>query len=167
MKTQVTKLARLSVDGQGYAGTLKDWKAPDVEKKVETWRGGGMSGDIEVEVGDVLTEMEFTLSEEAPGVCKRFGFVQGANRPFTIRKAIKNDDGQDVAQRFEVGGMIKKIENPTGVAGKLTERKFTIASRSYKEFIDGELIIHIDLEKSICLVNAVDHLAQARANAGL
>lgn len=167
MKTEVTKLVRLSVDGKGYAGTLKDWKAPDVEKKVESWRGGGMSGEIEIEVGDALSELNFTLSEEAPGVCKRFGFVQGSDRPFTIRKAIKNDDGEDIAQRFEIGGMLKKVENQTGEAGKVTERKFTVAPRSYKEFIDGELITHVDLEKAICLIGGVDYLAKARANAGL
>lgn len=167
MKTQTTQLFRLSVDGHGYAGTLKDVKLPKISQKVESWRGAGMNGEIEVAVGIELDSLDFTLSEVAPGVCKRFGFVQGADKPFTVRKGIKADDGKDVSQRFEVAGMLKEIDDGTTEAGKLLERKFVVSPRSYKEFIDGVEIIHIDLEKGIEKIGGIDRLATARQNAGL
>lgn len=167
MRGQSTRLLRLSVDGYGYAGTVKDVKPPKVSQKTESYRGGGMSGEIEVPVGTEMDAMEFTLSEVAADVVKRFGFVQGADRPFTIRGGIKGDNGEDVAIRWEVGGVLTEIDAGTIEAGKIIERKFSVAPRSYKEYIDGELVVHIDHEKGIEVVGGVDRLAQARINAGL
>ena len=167
MRGQVIRLARLSVDGYGYAGTVKDFKPPKISQKTENYRGGGMSGEVEIPVGTEMDSMEFTLSEAAPDVMKRFGFISGSDKPFTIKAGIKDDDGNDVSLRYEVGGLLKEIDPGTMEAGKVVERRFNIAPRSYKEFIGGDLVVHIDHEKGIEVVDGEDKLAQARANAGL
>ena len=166
MKTQITQQFRLSVDGIGYVNTVKDVKIPKISQKVESYRGGGMGGEIEVPVGTEMDSLEFTLSEVAPGVLKRFGFVQGSERPFTLRAGIKTDEGKDVALRCEIGGMLKEISG-TMEGGKFIECKFVVSPRSFKEFVDNELIIHLDHEKGIEWIGGVDKSAQARANAGL
>lgn len=167
MNTQVIQIFRLSVDGYGYAGSVKDVKPPKISEKVENFRGGGMGGEVEVPVGTEMDAMEFTLSEVAPNVLKRFGFVQGADKPFTLRSGIKDDAGKDVAHRYEVGGFLKEVDAGTIEAGKIIERKFSVSPRSFKEFINNELVIHIDHEKGVYVVNGHDKLAQARANAGV
>lgn len=167
MKAQITHLFRLSVDGAGYAGTAKSATIPTYSAKVESYRGGGMSGEIEIAVGTEIPDFEFTLSEVAPGVVKRFGFVAGADKPFTLREAIKDDDGVDHSHRYEIGGLLKMVDAGTTEGGKIVERKFTIAPRSLKEFFDDELLVHIDHEKGIETVGGVEKNKQARTNAGL
>lgn len=166
-KVQKVQLFRLSVDGQGYAGQVKDVKVPKIMQKVESYRGGGMSGEIEVSVGTEMDAMEFTLSEHSPQILKRFGFVAGADKPFTLRAGIKDDSGNDVAVRYEVGGLLKEIDGGTTEGGKVVEAKYMVSPRSFKYYVADELIIHIDHEKGIELIGGVDRNAQARKNAGL
>ncbi len=167
MKTQITQTFRLSVDGVGYAGTAKDVKPPKISQKVETYRAGGMSGEIDIVLGTEMDALEFTLSETAPQVLKRFGFVHGADRPFTLRAGIKDDNGNDLALRYEIGGLLKEIDPGTTEAGKIVERKFSVSARSFKEFHDDVEILYIDHEKGIHRVGGEDLLEKARAAAGM
>ena len=167
MKTQITQLFRVSVDGVGYAGTAKEVTPPKISQKIETHRGGGMNGEIEIATGTEIGALEFTLSEIATDVIKHFGIVQGADKPFTLRAGIKDDDGKDVALRYEVGGMLKEIDPGTTEAGKVVERKFSVSARSFKEFHDDVEIIYIDHEKGIHRVDGEDLLEKARAATGL
>ncbi|WP_421021521.1 phage major tail tube protein, partial [Klebsiella pneumoniae] len=56
----VLKNYNVFVDGDSYAGTAKTIELPEIVKKTEEYRGAGMIGDIDLDMG--FEKMESTIT---------------------------------------------------------------------------------------------------------
>ncbi len=89
MLPKTLKNFNLFIEGESYAGRIEELTLPKLSRKMEKYRGGGLNGDIEIDLGMEKLEMEFTLREYSREVLNQWGVYsvmamepKGASRIF-------------------------------------------------------------------------------------
>lgn len=163
----VRKNFNLFVDGRGYAGQVEEFNPPKLTTKDEEFRGGGMDGSVEIELGIEKLEADFSMIAFDRDVLSLWGVAAGKVVPFVLREVLQSEDGTTTAVVHTMRGRIKALEPGASKAGDKSTLKASLALKYYKLEHGGTTVTEIDVENMVRMVNGTDVLAAQRAALGI
>ncbi|BEL93019.1 phage major tail tube protein [Serratia ureilytica] len=162
------KYLNLFNDGFNYMGVVSSMTLPKLTRKLEKFRGGGMSGAASVDFGldDDALVVEWIMGGIDELVLKQWGRVDAV--PLRFTGSFQRDDTGDVsALEVVMRGRHKEIDSGDFKQGEDTETKVSTDCTYFKLSIDGKELIEIDTVNMIEKVDGVDLLAAHRRAIGL
>lgn len=165
MLPKLIKDAVVTIDGIGYAGK-GTVKFPELSRKMEEHRSGGMSGAIEIDLGQEKLEMEITLDGHDSDVLKLYGVYGVSGVGFRINASVEMDDlnGTNSALELTGRGRFSKIDMGEKKPGEKDTTSLTVALASLRVTENFEVLLEIDNANSIFTVNGKDMLEDRRRN---
>lgn len=155
-------------DGNIWRGEIDSVTLPKLTRKVEEWRGGGMHGPIEVDLGLEKLELAFKAGGFLLDGYKAFGGKTHNANQWRFAGAYQNDGTGDVqAVEVLVSGRVREIDPGEAKAGDDTEHTHTVAVSYYKLTVDGAEVIEIDQVGMVFRVGGVDMLDAIRRAIGM
>lgn len=167
MIPQVLYNTNLFVDGINFSGDVPSLSLPKLTVKTDEFRGGGMAGPIEMDMGLEKMEATFTTNGVRREAMKFFGLADQTAFNGVYRGSFKGQKGQTTAVVATLRGMLKELDPGDWKAGDKAEFKYSIAVSYYKLEIAGRLIYEIDMVAAIRVIDGVDQLASMRSDLGL
>ena len=157
-------------DANSYQGVAKTVTLPKLARKMEGFRGAGMSGPVKADMGmsDDGIQIEWTLGGLDLTVIRQYGITSASGVGLRWAGAYQQDDtGQVVAVEVVVRGRHEEIDMGDAEPGEDTEHNITTTCTYYKLTIDGNVEVEIDLLNFVENVNGEDRLAEQRKAIGL
>lgn len=156
------------LDGISFIGETKEIDLPKLTRKMEGHRGGGMNGEVSVDLGMEPMEMTHTYAGHIREVYQSFGIskVDGVMLRFA-GSYQRPDTGAVDAVEVVVRGRHKEIDPGKAKSGDVTELKVQSVLTYYKLTINGQVDVEIDLLNMVETSNGVDRLAEQRKAIGL
>ncbi|MGL6351961.1 MAG: phage major tail tube protein [Aeromonas sp.] len=167
------KLKHLNIflDGTAWVGETEDFTPAKLSRKFEAYRGGGMPGAVNVDMGfdDAATEISFTFGGYGEQLLGSVGEAKADGTSLRFAGSIQRDDTAEVIPvEITCRGRFKEIDRGTFKAGDNTQTKITMVNTYYKEVINGQVIHEIDLVNMIEIgPDGVDRMAEHRKAIGL
>ena len=155
-------------DARSCLGEAEEIKLPKLSRKFDDYRGGGMDGEVGIDLGQEKLEMETTYAGFVEQVFTQYGITNIAGVGLRFAGAYQRDDTAAVqAVEVVVRGRHQEIDPDTAKAGD--KGKTTVKSRLtyYKVSVDNKTLVEIDLLNMIYIVNGKDMLAEQRKAIGL
>jgi len=162
------KYLNLFNDGNSYLGVVSSLTLPKLTRKLENYRGGGMSGSVSVDFGldDDALALEWTIGGMDELVLQQWGST--ADIPLRFAGSFQRDDTGDIsAVEVVMRGRHKEFDFGEYKQGEDTETKISTQSTYFKLTIDGKELIEVDTVNMVEIVNGVDRLAEHRSALGL
>lgn len=155
------------LDGVSFSGDVPTMTPPKVTEKTEEYRGGGMSGSVDLPIGLEKMEASWTTNGIRKESLKFFGLADRTACNVVFRASFKDQKGRSKPVKVTLRGALKEIDMGDLEAGKKSEIKHAMAVTYYKLEIDGRVMYEIDVANMIQVINGVDQLAADRAALGL
>lgn len=164
MLPRTLKNFNLFIEGKGYAGRVEEVTLPKLSRKMEEYRGSGLNGSIEVDLGMEKLEMEFTLREYSRDVLNQWGITDPAGVGLRFLGAVTNDAYTSDTDSVEivVRGRWRELDFESAKLGEMSTLKVSVAASYYKYLINSKEIIEIDHIHMIEKVNGHDRLEDQR-----
>lgn len=155
-------------DGNSFMGVIEEVKLPKLSRKMEDFRGGGMDGPVDIDVGQEKIEIEQVCGGFVLDAYKAYGMTKANGVLIRFAGSYQRDDTAEV-QSVEVVVRGRHSEIDPGDAKGGDKGKTTIKSSLsyYKLTVDGKDVIEIDLLAFIFIVDGTDMLAEHRKAIGL
>jgi len=154
-------------DGNNFQGEIESVTLPKLTRKVEEWRGGGMNGPIEVDLGHEKLEMTFNAGGLLKVGIAAFGATTHNANQWRWMGAYDDESGTIMAVEVHVSGRLRELDMGEAQAGEETSHTHAISVSYYKLVIDGVDTIEIDVPGMVFKVEGVDLYAQVRRAIGL
>lgn len=157
-------------EGQSYIGEAEAFNRPSLARKLEVWRGGGMHGAAKVDHGldDDALQVEWVVGGYTSQVIRQMGVADAGGVLLRFVGSVQRDDTGDVgAIEIVVRGRHAEIDTGEYKTGEDSNTTITTECVYYKETLDGEVLIEIDLLNGIELVGGVDRMAEHRRAIGM
>ncbi|MRS19812.1 hypothetical protein DEU53_105136 [Pantoea sp. AG1095] len=153
--------------GDNWQGLIESVTLPKVTRKFEKYRGGGMAGAVDIDMGldDGALDTEFTCGGVEAKLFKQMGTltVDGVQLRFT--GSIQRDDtGEVQAVELVVRGRHKELDSGEWKTGESSTTKVSGTNSYAKLTINGEVLYEIDLVNMVHIVDGTD-LMEAHRNA--
>lgn len=164
------KLKNLNLfgDGESFIGQVTEVKLPTLTRKMEAYRGGGMSGEVDHDHGQEKIELESKFGGFMLPILRQYGVTRHDGVQLRFAGAYQRDDtGAVDAVEVVVRGRHTEIDAGTAKAGDDTEFSVKTSCSYYKLSVNGVTEIEIDLVNMVEIVNGVDRLADQRRAIGL
>jgi hypothetical protein len=157
------------IDGVGYAGKAEEVVTPVLERTTESYRGGAMLGEVELDLGIEAMKIEFTLAEFSTDVIKQFGIPDASGIGVRLLAAAKADDADSTVDAIEISvrGRFKKSDMGSLKAGDMAKMKVEMPITYLKYTVNGDVIVEIDMINGIEKINGEDRQAALRQALGL
>ncbi|NVM80057.1 hypothetical protein FHW83_005902 [Duganella sp. SG902] len=154
--------------GNSYQGQVAELQLPKLSRKMEAWRGAGMSGEVETDQGMEVMTMEETYGGIMRPILEQWGLLKhdGVQVRFSGAYRAEDSDTHDSVE-VTVRGRRKEIDMGTAKMAGETAFKVVTTLSYYKLTINGEDVIEIDVLAGIEKVKGVDRLADQRKAIGL
>jgi P2 family phage contractile tail tube protein len=156
------------VDGTNYMGEVPEVTLPTLSRKMEEYRSGGMNGPVSLDFGQEKMEAEIKAAGWIAGLAAKWG--AGVHDAVLIRfaGAVQADDSEAVTPvEVVMRGRLSERNPGAAKAGDNTERTYKYALSYYKEVVDGQVELEIDLVNMIENVAGQDNLAATRTALGI
>ncbi|MCW5320556.1 phage major tail tube protein [Verminephrobacter aporrectodeae subsp. tuberculatae] len=156
------------IDGVSYVGETDEVSLPKLSRKMEKFRAGGMSGEVEMDFGMEAMEMEIKAAGWLKDTLKTWG--SGRHDAVLVRwaGACQTDDSEAVdAVEVVVRGRFKEFDPGKAKGGDKTEHGLKLAVSYYKLTINADVLLEIDVVNMIEFVHGVDRLQEVRAALGI
>lgn len=155
-------------DGNNWQGQIPSLSLPELARSMEEYRGGGMDGVVEIDMGQELIEFEWTAAGIIADIFTNYGTPIHDSNLLRFTGSYENDEtGQITPVEVIVRGRHKTIAMGDVESGGENEIQTTTTCTYYKLLIDGEDIIEIDVPGMVFIVRGEDRLADRRAALGL
>ncbi|KVS58019.1 MULTISPECIES: phage major tail tube protein [Burkholderia] len=155
-------------DGVSYVGQVPEIELPKLSRKMEEYRGGGMNGPVDIDLGNEKLELGVTMGGFVAATFKTWGTSKHDGVTVRFAGAYQRDDTGDVdAVEVYVRGRYKEIEQGTAKAGDNAEQKGSMSLSYYRLVVNGETLVEIDFVNFVEMVGGEDRLAQQRSAIGL
>lgn len=155
-------------EGLDYRGDAKTVTLPTLTRKMEGYRGAGMSGELQMDMGQEAMEAKIVCGGPMRQVLRQWGTptVDGVYIRFVGN--YQADDTADI-DNIEVimRGRFSEIEMGDQEVGEPTEFTATMAVAYYKLVWNGRTEIEEDPLNMISIVDGVDVLAERRSLLGI
>ena len=158
---KVLKGFNVRVDGEGWLGETESIELPKLTRKTEEWRGGGMDGGIDIDMGQEKLETTVTCGGLMEAVFAHYGDLSVSKVPLMFYGSYEGDEGVSAVE-IEMRGHWTEFEMGSAKSGDKTEHKFKASLTYYKLVIDGTTKIEIDLVNLVFNVEGVDRLEARR-----
>lgn len=155
-------------EGQSYMGQIAEVAMPKLARKFEKYRGGGMDGEVSIDLGAEPLEIELSCAGIMKQIFKQFGTTKIAGVMLRFAGAYQADDTAAVqAVEVVVRGRHQEIDMGKAKPGDKTDFKVKSALTYYKLTMDGAVLMEIDVLNFVFIVDGVDMLAEQRKAMGL
>jgi P2 family phage contractile tail tube protein len=166
MLPRVLKNFTAYIDGRGYIGRVESCQLPELAVKADEFRGGGMDGPVELEMGINKLDASIVLAEYDPNVIKLWGLFS-ADTAVVLRGAIQRQGEDAVPVVVRLQGGVKQITRAEWKSGQNSPMTVAVNCNRYSETIGSETLVDIDLLNFVRIVGGVDQLATQRAALGV
>lgn len=154
--------------GQSYMGEIAEVNLPKLGRKLEKYRGGGMNGEVSIDLGQQALEMEMSCAGIMQQVFEQYATTKLDGVMLRFAGAYQRDDtGAVDAVEVVVRGRHEEIDMGKAKPGDKTDFKVKSALSYYKLSINGAIKVEIDLLNFVEIINGVDMLAEQRKAIGL
>ena len=167
MIPQMLSNTNLFVGGVSFSGDVPSLTLPKLTVKTEAHRGGGMAGEIEMDMGLEKLEASWTSTGVRREAMKYFGLSDQTACDAVFRGAFKGIKGQITPVIATLRGMLKEVDPGDWKAGDKAEMKYAMAVTYYKLEIDGSVMYEIDMVNCVRVINGVDQESAVRSALGL
>lgn len=155
-------------DGKSFMGIIEEIKLPKLSRKFEAFRGGGMDGEVSIDLGQEKLEIEQICGGFVLDAYKAYGMTKAAGVLIRFAGAYQRDDTGDVqAVEIVVRGRHQEIDPGDGKVGDKGKTSIKSSLTYYKLTVDNQEIIEIDLLGFIFKVDGKDMLEAQRKAIGL
>lgn len=157
-------------DGESYLGVAKTVTLPKLGRKFEKYRGGGMNGPVNVDLGmgDDGIQLDWAVGGLDLTLLHQFGTTKADGVQLRFAGAYQQDDtGEVTAVEVVVRGRHEEIDMGDAEPGKDTEHKIKTSCTYYKLTVNGSTEIEIDLLGMVETIGGVDRLAEQRKAIGI
>jgi len=157
-------------EGQTYIGQSESFTRPKLARKFEAFRGGGMHGAVHIDHGleDDALDVEWVVGGYAAQVIKQMGIAEAGGVMLRFVGSVQRDDTAAVsALEIVVRGRHAEIDTGEYKTGEDSNKTITTKCVYYKETLDNEVLVEIDLLNGIELVGGVDRMAEHRRAIGM
>lgn len=168
MLARKLKYLNVFVEGVGYAGEVMSVKLPNLKKKTEDFRAGGMPGSVKVANGHEAIDFEAEYGGYIFDAIKQMGVTQVDGLGLRFIGSYQRADGTGVdTVEIVVRGFHEELDRGDSKIGDDT--KFTVKTSCsyYKETLNGVTAFEIDFLNMLWTVDGVDLLADHRAAIGV
>jgi len=155
------------VDGVSFSGDVPSMTLPKLSIKTEEYRGGGMSGPVDLPTGLEKLEAAFTTNGVRKEALKFFGLADQTACNLVFRGSFKGQKGTVKSVTVTMRGSLKEVDMGDWKPGDKAEVKHAVAVTYYKLEIDGRVMFEIDFANMVQVINGVDQLAAERSALGL
>jgi|TARA_A100001518_G_C1222068_1_gene66984 hypothetical protein len=150
-------------DGNNWQGQIPSLTLPELARAVEGYRGGGMDGAVELDMGQEIIEMSWQAAGMITEIFTEYGTsIHDANLLRFSGSYESDETGQIVPVEVTVRGRHKTIAMGEAASGDSNNIEVTTTCTYYKLVVDGEEIIEIDVPGYVFRVRGVDRLAGRR-----
>lgn len=148
---------------KSFLNQAKSIELPKLVRKMEDYKGGGMDGDIQIDMGQ--DKMECTITYVGKNnAAKEWGARTHDAIYRRITAAYQDDDSGAIdAVEWEIRGRLIEIDEGNLEKGKMNEEKEKIAVTYYRKRVNGVTITEIDTVNMVCITNSIDRLAAFKA----
>ena len=155
-------------EGLAYIGQVSSVTLPTLSRKMEEWRGGGMGGVAEMDMGLEAMELKSTFGGPMRDILRQFG-VTAANGVYLRFAGAYQDDDTSAVDSVEVivRGRHKEIEMGDQKVGEAGEFSVPPSIVYYKLVWNGRTEIEIDVLAGIEIIDGIDRRAEIRAALGI
>lgn len=167
MIPQILFNTNMFVDGMSFQGDVPELSLPKVAVKTDSYRGGGMDGEIDMDTGLEKLEASFSTNGVRKEALKWFGLADQTAFNGSFRGSFKGQKGAFTGVVATLRGMLKEVDPGSWKGGDKAEFKYSIGVSYYKLEIDGVVMFEIDLVNSVRVINGVDQLQQMRNQLGI
>jgi len=155
------------VDGVSFSGDVPSMTLPKLSIKTEEYRGGGMSGPVDLPTGLEKLEAAFTTNGVRKEALKFFGLADQTACNLVFRGSFTGQKGTVKSVTVTLRGSLKEVDMGDWKPGDKAEIKHAVAITYYKLEIDGRVMYEIDFANMVQVINGVDQLAAERSALGL
>ena len=156
------------VNGTDYRGEIPEITLPKLKRKLEDHRSGGMNGPIKLDYGMEGLEMEIKGAGWLSELAAKWGSPVHDAELIRFAGALQSDDtGIVSAAEIIARGRIEEIDKGGAKAGDKIEPSYKYVLSYYREVLNGQTLIEIDLVNMIETVNGFDNLAATRTALGI
>lgn len=162
------KLFELTINGHTIGKKVKNVTPPKLTRKMEEFRGGTMTGPIQVDVGNELMEMSFVTGGAEYDLIKYYAAKTVDATLFRFAAAYQCDDTAAInTLEIVVRGRMREFDTGAQTAGELGETTITVPCAYYKCTQNGIVLAELDPLNCKEVINGTDLLADVRAALGL
>lgn len=165
-----SKLKNFNVfeDGVSFVGQVSEVQLPKLSRKMEAYRGGGMNGEVDVDLGTEKLELGLTMGGFMKEMFNTWGTSKIDGVTVRFAGAYQRDDTGDIdAIEVYVRGRYKEIDPGKAKAGDNADQTGTMSLAYYRLVRNGETLIEVDFVNYVETVGGVDRLAEQRHAIGL
>lgn len=154
-------------NGEEFFGQATEITLPKLAIKAEAYRGGGMPGEVDIDLGIEKLELEHSYGGLIYQIFKDFGITSVSGVLLRFAGSYQRDDTGDTdAVEAICRGRHTEVDQGSAKAGDDTEFKVKSTLSYYKLTVNGTTLIEIDMINMVYVVNGVDRLEQHRRNIG-
>ncbi len=156
------------VNGTPHTNEALEITLPVLASTTSDYRGGGMNGAVEVDMGTEKLEMEVVYGGFMSAMFGGFGQSRIDSELVRFAGAYQHEDtGAVDAVEVVVRGRHRQIDPGSAKGGEDTEFTVSSALTYYKLVVNGTTMVEIDHVNFVFNVNGEDRLAAQRAAIGL
>ena len=155
------------VDGENQYGVTVDITRPKITRKTEDYTPGGGMIEMTVVHGFEKLEMEITSKGYDADMLKSMS-SSISGKLIRYQGALQEEDGISYRTLHgEARGRIIEADPGSDKQGEGGEHKFKIALTYWKETLDGEDVVEIDMRNNVAKFGGKDERAGLRAALGI
>ncbi|MDR3429013.1 phage major tail tube protein [Silvimonas sp.] len=155
-------------DGVSHVGQISEVELPKLTRKTDEFRGGGMDGGVEIDLGQEKIEMPLSYGGLMREMLQQYGIANISGVLVRFAGAYQRDDSGTVdAVEVIARGRWKEIDPGKAKPGDKSEFKATLACTYYKLSVNNVVDVEIDLVNMVFVSGGVDRLADQRRAIGL
>ncbi|AMC35388.1 phage major tail tube protein [Janthinobacterium sp. B9-8] len=156
------------MDGINFVGKVSEVTLPKLSRKMEEYRGGGMGGTVDIDLGLEKLEMSATYGGFMREIFTTFGAATHDAVLIRFAGGYQREDSEEVdAIEVIMRGRHKEIDMGSAKPGEDTEFKVSSSLSYYKLTLNGKTQAEIDTVNMIEIIDGVDRLAKMRSAIGL
>ncbi len=155
-------------DAESWMGQVSEIALPKLGRMMEEYRGGGMNGPVDIDLGQEKIEMELTLGGLLFNVFTQYAAAKADAILVRFNGAYQKDDtGAVHSVQIVTRGRYKEIDLGTAKPGDDTVKKLNMTCSYYKLTVDSVDMIEIDLINGIEITGGENKLELQRLAMGL
>jgi P2 family phage contractile tail tube protein len=155
-------------DGNNWQGQVPTLTLPELARNMEEYRGGGMDGPVEIDMGQNLITLQWTAGGLIAEVFNEYGTpIHDANLLRFNGSYESDETGEVIPVEIVVRGRHKTIAMGDAEGGSNNQVQTTTTCSYYKLTVNGQEIIEMDLPGMVFRVRGQDRLAERRQALGL
>ena len=164
---RILKAFNLFIDGMNQHGIVADVTRPKIARKTEDYTPGGGMMEMTIVFGFEKLEMEITSKGfDADLLRSMSSSING--RLIRYQGALQQDDSETYQHlKGEARGRIIEADPGSDKQGEGGEHKFKIALVYWKETLDGQEILELDVLGNKAVFGGKDERAELRKALGL